>query len=112
MCRCRSFVPSVSTGPLRKLYHLALRRRRDIGDVRTAAEEERLFLALGGYGPAHSATHGAAALPAIGDAFKIPEGIRVMGFDGSVGTRIAGHSDVATEDLAWLLSEMIDRSAQ
>jgi hypothetical protein len=109
-------VPVVCTfsqhdGPLRKLYHLAFRRQRDIGDVRTAAEEERPFLALGGYGPADSARHSTAVLPPIGDTFAIPEGVRVMGFDGSAGNRIASHSDVATEDLAWLLSEMIDRAA-
>lgn len=100
-CLGRVELPILSTfshrdTPLYKLFHLAARRKEDLGEVQLAGESR--FAALGGYGP-----EGCAPGEVVTEHFISPPGqyhwpaapARIVAFDGS--DSISGHGDVANE---------------
>jgi hypothetical protein len=101
---------STKDWPLRKIFHLALRRKADLGEARTAAagQPPSKYAALGGYGPfgrdelVHMMT-----LPEPGEPILAPAGKRIVGLDGSSG--IPGHVEVANPHTASALLELMQR---
>ena len=95
--------------PLHDLFHLALVRGGDLGDVRIAGGETSAgdppskFAALGGYGPRDAGQTLFDFLPDPGQAFDIPQGSGLIGLDGTQQRHIKGHGDVATPITTWLL---------
>ncbi|MFD6445065.1 hypothetical protein ACFWEJ_08180 [Promicromonospora sp. NPDC060204] len=98
--------------PLTRVFHLALRRRADLGEAEIAGGPPSRFAALGGYGPQGV---GAEALridrmPDVGQHYPIGEHAvdgryEVIGVDGT--WCIPGHGAVQSDQTAWaLLSQM------
>lgn len=104
----RSLVMTYSANdfPLHEVFHLALRRQGDPGDLRAAAagagEPPSVYAALGGYGPRDAGETRGQPLPAAGVAVDLPRTGRPVAFDGS-NKQIMGHGDVTTPLTAWLL---------
>ena len=92
--------------PLRRVFHLALRRKRDFAEVQ-AADRVPKWAALGGFGP-----------QGLGDAVReleIPLPGTVLDLDGEARVlalqgheRITGHGDVVNELTAWALWSLVD----
>lgn len=93
---------------LHELFHRALLRADDIGEIRIAGEPRsagsppNIYAALGGYGP-KGASENPTTLPASETSFVPPPGPNVLGLDGTLDRRINGHGDVTTPHTAWLL---------
>jgi hypothetical protein len=98
--------------PLTRVFHLALRRRVDLGEAQIAGRPPSRFAALGGYGP-----QGVGAellrldrMPDVGEHYPIGEhagdGLcEVIGVDGT--WCIPSHGGVESAQTAWaLLSQM------
>jgi hypothetical protein len=95
---------------LTRLYHLALRRGRDLGEVDFAAEEPpSRYAALGGYGPRP-----------VGDGVKLvdvrdpgrrydlgEDGLQVLGVDCT--NTIGGHGKISNESTWWMLYDLVTR---
>jgi len=115
--------------PLHDLYHLALRRSQDLGDVKvfssnkpsasigcagntSAGDPPSKYCALGGYGP-RDVDEGYCLVkefPSPEGKFTEPKGVRVVGFDGSLSNKIVAHGDVFKKDTAWLLCYLIQNA--
>jgi len=100
--------------PLHTIFHLALRRAADLGELRTAAGEgtsagvpPSVYCALGGYGPRGAGEALIDPLPAAGTTYQLAPGHRMYAFDGSADKRIAGHGDVSTAATGWALVEQM-----
>jgi hypothetical protein len=107
---------SAADWPLHKLFHLALQRRADLGELRiggfnaaqpglagtSAGEPPNPYAALGGYGPRGAGETLAGPLPAPGTLDALAGTHKLLAFDGS-GGHIKGHGDVHTPLTAWLL---------
>ena len=99
--------------PLHDAFHLALRRKGDLGElsiatVPTAAgSPPSSYAALGGYGPRGANEDLREPLPDSGKTFSVPHGPAIIGFDGTQGSRIKSHGDVATEYTGWLLHQQM-----
>ncbi|MEY9634108.1 hypothetical protein ABIF66_002337 [Bradyrhizobium japonicum] len=95
--------------PLHDVYHHALLRRSDLGDVGIAAagQPPSAYAALGGYGPRGAGEHLVDPIPGPGTPVAIPNGVRLVGLDGSLEARIAGHGDVTNMYTAWALAELV-----
>jgi len=99
--------------PLHDIFHLALRRRGDLGELGFAAgatsagEPPSLYAALGGYGPRLADEELVDPIPASGEHYNIPAGIRLVGLDGTRERRIDGHGDVTTDFTAWALRSQL-----
>ena len=91
---------------LHDMFHLALRRDADLGELRIAGgapgEPPSRFAALGGYGPRHSGEQLAGQLPQPGVPYDLPRFPVPLAFDGSAG-QVNSHGDVTTPYTAWLL---------
>jgi pimeloyl-ACP methyl ester carboxylesterase len=100
--------------PLRQTFHLAVRRKSDIGEQRIAAGEPSPFAALGGYGPSDSGGIGAAArvLPIrdVGSPYEELDerDLELIALDGS--RTIDGHGDISNPSTWWALYEQARRS--
>ncbi|WP_375785149.1 hypothetical protein ACE10Z_37240 [Bradyrhizobium sp. Pha-3] len=98
--------------PLHEIYHLALLRREDLGDLQIAAGETaagnppNAYAALGGYGPRGADQRLVNTIPGPGEALDLA-GARLIGLDGSVPNRIGSHGGVATEFTAWTLRALM-----
>lgn len=102
--------------PLTRVFHLALRRRADLGEAQIAAGQLSKFVALGGYGPQGL---GAEALlldrmPDVGEHYPIGEyaaddRYEVIGVDGT--WCIPGHGSVESDQTAWALLCQLRASA-
>lgn len=94
--------------PLHDLFHLALLREEDVGELDVAPETGRAgrppnkYAALGGYGPPQAYIR-PIDLPIAGTHFDIPIGGHPQALDGTLHNRIDGHGDVTTPITAWLL---------
>ncbi|MBT2305006.1 hypothetical protein J7E70_31820 [Variovorax paradoxus] len=102
--------------PLHSLFHRAVRRAADDGDIRIASGAKtqagappNRFAALGGYGPRLSDEKLHEPLPAPGTAIDLGPAAadggpaRLLAYDGSMNKLIGGHGDVTTPHTAWLL---------
>lgn len=86
--------------PLRRIFHLAVRRKSDLGEPQPAAAANPWW-AMGGYGPANLRPGESVSLPmpARGEAYPDFGAARVVALDGS--QRIGGHSDVSNDHTCW-----------
>lgn len=104
--------------PLHEIYHLALLRRDDLGDLRVAAEittagnPPNAYAALGGYGPRGSGEVLIEPMPEPNKPIDVPQEVRLVGIDGSIDNRIDGHGGVTTPNTAWLLQMQIAQGAR
>jgi pimeloyl-ACP methyl ester carboxylesterase len=100
---------SASDFPLHTLYHLALLRQRDFGEVQiaaavtTAGNPPNAYAALGGYGPRGASEYLIDPIPGLGENFHYPGEARLVGLDGSQQKRIESHGDIANPYTAWAL---------
>jgi hypothetical protein len=97
--------------PLAHLFHLAVRRKSDIGEQRIAAGPPNRFAALGGYGAGGlAAAEGRVITPKLEGApygeFTIP-GVRVVSIQGT--QQISGHGDISNPTTWWLLCDQVRR---
>lgn len=92
---------------LRRMFHLAVRRRRDLGEAEIAAVEPApsRFAALGGYGPAGRDDLAVLELQAPGAAydFAIPGAIWALRGHHA----ISDHGDVSNPHTWWLLHQLV-----
>jgi hypothetical protein len=99
--------------PLHAIFHLALRRASDLGELGIAAaqngagEPPSRYCALGGYGARGAGEVLINPLPRAGEAYALSQGHRLYCFDGTADRRIDGHGDVATEFTAWALLQQL-----
>jgi hypothetical protein len=100
---------SASDFPLHAIYHLALLRRKDLGEAQiaaaatTAGSPPNVYAALGGYGPRDTGEKLIDPIPVPGAAINHPADARIVGFDGSKDNRIDSHGGIANPYTAWLL---------
>lgn len=92
--------------PLHDTFHLALRRKKDIGELEAAivGEPTSRFSALGGYGP-RQAGEKLMIMPNVGDPYDLDSNVEVLGLDGTA--LIAGHTKVSNEATWWALHEQL-----
>lgn len=87
--------------PLRKLFHLAVRRSSDLGEAQIAGQPPSKFAALGGYGP-YEVPEGVEWIDLPDDGEPYPSTAnRIYAVDGTA--YIAGHGAVETPQTAWAL---------
>lgn len=94
--------------PLHDVFHLAVRRAIDAGEIKIAAagEPPNRYAALGGYGPRRSGEKLLDPIHSPGEPYGDLEGERLIGLDGSDG-RITSHGDVANGYTAWALRQLV-----
>lgn len=98
--------------PLHEIYHLALLRREDLGELQIAAgataagNPPNAYAALGGYGPRGADQRLVNTIPGPGETIDLA-GARLIGLDGSVANRIDSHGGVATSFTAWTLRTLM-----
>jgi len=85
---------------LHKLFHVAVRRHTDVGELQFAADgAPSLYAALGGYGPpAADAT--ILEIQDAGVQYTFGPGARVVGIHGT--RTISGHGDISNASTWWL----------
>jgi pimeloyl-ACP methyl ester carboxylesterase len=92
--------------PLTKLFHLAVRRASDLGEVQIAAgAPPSRYSALGGFGPAERPDSAQVAARPPGSRYDAPAGARVIGVEAS--KVISGHSDISNEATWWMLLDQV-----
>ncbi len=93
--------------PLRRLFHLAARRKSDVGEVQVLGAPSR-YWALGGFGPSNCAEGECQARvfaqPPQANALPAPPA-RIVAFDGS-GV-ITGHDDVHNAKVIWAMCGLL-----
>jgi hypothetical protein len=94
---------------LHEVFHLAVRRKSDLGEQRIAARPPSRFAALGGYGPG-GMRRGEDLTIEIrdpGEPYVELEraGLEVLALDGS--RRIKGHGDILQPATYWALHEQV-----
>lgn len=95
--------------PLTKVFHLAVRRKGDLGEARIAAASgapPSKFAALGGFGPRASGEKLVDVLDAPA-RYPFDGGARLYGVDGS--RTIGGHGDISNESTWWALYNLVSR---
>lgn len=103
--RCRKPVLTTRSKndiPLRHVFHLAVRRRSDLGEMQFASGVNQ-FAAMGGYGP-HELAPGElleVTLPDRGITYPDLSGHAVIDLNGD--GRITGHSDVTNPYTFWAM---------
>jgi hypothetical protein len=90
---------STHDGPLTGMFHLALRRHDDLGELKIAADTPSRFGALGGYGPQASNATVLSILDPV-NPYDFSGGNRIVGVDGS--RTIGGHGDISHPSAWWL----------
>jgi len=93
--------------PLTVVFHLAVRRADDLGELRIAAEGEppSKFAALGGYGPRHAGEQLVDIKDPL-DRYALPmDGPRIYGLRGD--RTIGGHGDISNESTWWALYNLV-----
>jgi pimeloyl-ACP methyl ester carboxylesterase len=91
--------------PLTKLFHLAVRRASDLGEVQIAGAPPSRYSALGGFGPAERPDSAQVAARPPGSRYDAPAGARVLGVAASEVIR--GHSDISNEATWWMLLDQV-----
>ncbi|CDX51558.1 conserved hypothetical protein [Mesorhizobium plurifarium] len=98
--------------PLHNVFHLALRRPSDLGELQVGAagEPPGRYAALGGYGLRGIEDRTQIdPIPDAGDDYPALAGYRIVALDGS-DKRITSHGDVANSYTAWALRTQIARA--
>jgi hypothetical protein len=88
--------------PLTKLFHLAVVRDSDWGEIRIAGVPPSKFAALGGFGPGgvKAGESNTVDIPLPGTKYPDNARYQVVALNGSDG-QIKGHGDIATQFTAW-----------
>lgn len=91
--------------PLRSIFHLAVRRDKDIGEEPGFASGKGLYSAMGGYGPSELAAGELLEIimPAKGRAYPSSGGVEVISLDAS--EKIGGHSEITNDYTFWAMLE-------
>lgn len=94
--------------PLTKVFHLALRRRSDLGEAAIAGGVSR-YAALGGFGPQGTGPGELVRLPMpdVGGPYPLTGTHRLVEVDGTAF--IPGHGDVESDQTAWALLCQIEQ---
>lgn len=95
---------------LYRLFHLAARRHKDIGEAQMGAGSVSRYAALGGYGPQEYLAGEVAniAIPAAGIPYPaLDGGVRLLALNGATG--IDGHGDVNTPFTYWAMLDALSR---
>lgn len=93
---------SAEDAPLNKFFHLAVWRKEDLGEQRTAAVPPSKYAALGGYGPDGTPAGKDIPIQPMGKPYTFDSPtIKVYGLD-STGV-IHGHGDISNEATWWAL---------
>ncbi|MFD7025767.1 hypothetical protein [Promicromonospora sukumoe] len=102
--------------PLTRVFHLALRRRADLGEAEIAGRPPSRFAALGGFGPQGVGAQALAIdrMPDVGQHYPIGEHAvdgryEVIGVDGT--WCIPGHGAVQSDQTAWALLSQVRAAA-
>jgi hypothetical protein len=92
--------------PLTRFFHLALRRRTDLGEIAIAGEPPGRYAALGGFGPGGLSDEGTVE-PAQdpGEPYAHGDRARVIGVESS--RVISGHGDISNPWTWWMLVDQI-----
>lgn len=93
--------------PLRKFFHIALRRRDDIGEALIAADKPPSdYAAMGGYGPRGVTSHLAMDIAQAGTAYGLgPDAPEVVSLRAH--GRITGHGDIDNPFTHWALFSLV-----
>ncbi len=93
---------STHDSPLTKTFHLALRRKDDLGEVSIAAvgEPPSKYAALGGYGPRRCGER-LIDIHDVNDPYNLNVGNHVIGLRGD--RTIKGHGDISNPSTWWAL---------
>lgn len=87
--------------PLTKTFHLALRRRKDLGEAQIAAgEPPSRYAALGGFGP-RRCNEKLIDIQPVNGAYDLEPGLQIYGLRGDEA--INGHGDISNEATWWAL---------
>jgi len=87
--------------PLTKTFHLALRRKKDLGEAQIAAgEPPSNYAALGGFGP-RRCNEKLIDIHALNSAYDLDPAVRIYGLRGDA--TISGHGDISNESTWWAL---------
>ena len=88
--------------PLTKTFHLALRRKSDVGEASIAAagEPPSVYGALGGFGP-RGAGEVLIDIKDPGEEYDLDEAVEIYGLHGS--RTISGHGDISNPSTWWAL---------
>jgi hypothetical protein len=89
--------------PLRHFFHLAVRRKEDLGEEQIAGAPPSRYAALGGYGPAGAEQDTLEIeMPAAGASYSLgPPQRRIVALKADA--IIKGHSDISKEATWWAL---------
>jgi hypothetical protein len=95
--------------PLHSIFHLAVRRAKDLGEAHIAAVPSR-YAALGGYGPSVGGyLAGECNEVALPDSGVWPNGLarptKIVSFDGSA--IISGHGDISRAEVYWAMLNLL-----
>jgi hypothetical protein len=87
---------------LHTLFHLSVRRAKDLGELQYAGDDPpSKFAAMGGYGPQATANSVIIPIRNAGQAYTLPATSHVVGINGS--RVIDGHGGILKDDV-WYLS--------
>ncbi|WP_373500305.1 alpha/beta fold hydrolase [Desulfococcus sp.] len=88
--------------PLTKTFHLALRRKDDLGEAKIAGvgDPPSKYAALGGFGP-RGAGEALIDIRDAGQPYQWPAGTEIIGLRGT--RTIKGHGDISNESTWWAL---------
>ncbi|KHS70957.1 hypothetical protein RC77_05435 [Pectobacterium brasiliense] len=100
---------------LHKVFHWALRRNTDYGEIDTQSKNippdiPSRYAALGGYGPRMS-NENLITLESPGTSYTLGTGVRVFGLNGSSNKKIDDHGAVISEHTAWALYSLTQYKA-
>lgn len=96
--------------PLHDMFHIAVRRHDDLGELQFAGDEQSpsAYAALGGYGPI-GADAQLVEIQDAGGAYSFEPGRRIIGIRGH--RTIKGHGDISNPSTWWLASTVAAASA-
>lgn len=94
--------------PLTKTFHLALRRKSDLGEARiaVAGDPPSLYAALGGFGP-RGAGEQIINIQDPRQDYQLDENVPIYGLQGS--RTISGHGDISNLSTWWALYSLTKR---
>ncbi len=94
--------------PLFRLFHKAVRRKRDLGEIgpRPALRPPPKFGAMGGYGPAGMAGGELCTVPLTDDYTPLPAGGHEVVLL-TAHTVIGGHSDIQKDPVYWVAWQVV-----
>ena len=93
---------SANDFPLTKTFHLALRRKDDLGEAKIAGagDPPSKYAALGGFGP-RGAGEQLIDIQDVGKPYQWKQGAEIIGLRGT--RTIKGHGDISNESTWWAL---------